>query len=161
MPGFRWELHQDIALCIETCKIRPRRPIEWLKIAEILNDLFSSDSKPVLLKGRGCKERIQLLLKKYDEEDKRALKRCVCPCSSLFIHVSVCKCSVMCMWPFRSGTEEEYTELAELLEDIRSYQRDFEEKAAEEKKSADEKKRQERRKGEEMRRLAMEGMSSM
>lgn len=82
------------------------------------------------------------------------------------VHVQVCVCvfihvSVMCMWPFRSGTEEEYTELAELLEDIRSYQRDFEEKAAEEKKSADEKKRQERRKGEEMRRLAMEGMSSM
>ena len=29
---------------------------------------------------------------------------------------------------YRSGTEEQFTELAQMLEDIQTYQRDFEEK---------------------------------
>jgi len=63
----------------------------------------------------------------------------------------------------RSGTEEEYSELHQLLEDISSYLRDFNtiraaqaaERAAQLKKAEEDK-----RKGEEMRRAAMEGISS-
>ena len=67
----------------------------------------------------------------------------------------------MCICCPRSGTEEEYTELQQLLEDISSYLRDFvaakaAQKAANKKKDEDDK-----RKGEEMRRAAMEGIASM
>ena len=63
----------------------------------------------------------------------------------------------------RSGTEEEYTDLHQLLEDIHSYVQDFNalkvtqmaQKAAHLKKLEDDK-----RKGEEMRRAAMEGIGS-
>lgn len=63
----------------------------------------------------------------------------------------------------RSGTEEEFTELHQLLEDISSYMKDLSairavqatEKAAQLKKAEEDK-----RKGEEMRRAAMEGISS-
>ena len=63
----------------------------------------------------------------------------------------------------RSGTEEEFTELHQLLEDISSYMKDLSairavqatEKAALQKKIEEDK-----RKGEEMRRAAMEGISS-
>ena len=62
-----------------------------------------------------------------------------------------------------SGTEEEYSELQQLLEDISTYLKDFqalralqaEEKAAQIRKALADK-----RKGEAMRRAAMKGMSS-
>lgn len=75
MPGFRWDIRLDVALCLEVSKIRPEKPLEWLEIADSLNALFSTDAKEVSLKGRGCKERLQLLLKKYIDEDKKSLKR--------------------------------------------------------------------------------------
>ena len=75
MPGFRWDIWHDIALCVEVGKTRPEKPLEWLEIADSLNTQFSADAKEVSLKGRGCKERLQLLLKKYKDEDKKALKR--------------------------------------------------------------------------------------
>ena len=64
---------------------------------------------------------------------------------------------------FRSGTEEEYGELEQLLEDISSYMEDFAIQKAETKEKRDQKKRKEeedKRKGLEMRRAAMEGLSS-
>ena len=68
-----------------------------------------------------------------------------------------------CFTAYRSGTEEEYTELHQLLEDISSYIRDLSaiqsvqaaERAANRKKIEEDK-----RKGEEMRRAAMEGIGS-
>ena len=68
----------------------------------------------------------------------------------------------MC-YPFSSGTEEEYGELSQLLEDISSYLRDIrtiqatqaEERAAQLKKCE-----MEKRKAEEMRYAAMERMLS-
>ena len=65
------------------------------------------------------------------------------------------------MWLIRSGTEEEYTELQQLLEDIVSYQRDHDMKKAEDKKTVHDKKLDEKKKGNEMRKAAMEGMSSI
>ena len=59
----------------------------------------------------------------------------------------------------RSGTEEDYTELSELLEDISVYQRDFAILKEEEKKKESEKKDDDKRKGEQMRQAAMEGVA--
>ena len=78
MPGFRWDVRRDITLCIEAVKSRPQKPQEWEEVASVLNELFCCDVK---LKGRGCKERLQLLVKKYKEEDARALKRHVVCCN--------------------------------------------------------------------------------
>jgi len=75
MPGFRWELNHDIALAAEVISKRPHKPVDWLDVAETLNTSFSTEAKPVQLKGRGCRERMDLLLKKYKEDDKKALKR--------------------------------------------------------------------------------------
>ena len=61
----------------------------------------------------------------------------------------------------RSGTEEDYTELQQLLEDINIYNNDFGAGREEEQKSALQKKTADKKKGEEMRKAAMEGMSSM
>ena len=72
-------------------------------------------------------------------------------------------CDHVCIYMrmIRSGTEKEYTELQQLLEDIASYQRDYDMKKAEEKKTVSDKKLDEKKKGEEMRKAAIEGMSSM
>ena len=64
-------------MCAEVCRVRPQKLLEWLEVAEALNDTFSTESNEVHLKGRGCKERLHLLSKKYDSEDKRSLKRLV------------------------------------------------------------------------------------
>ena len=80
----------------------------------------------------------------------------------LCVHVCICACllplhSVM----FRSGTEEEYSELEQLLEDIVSYNKDFV-YAKEVKKEMHKKKDEEdKQKGIEMRQAAMEGQTSM
>ena len=75
MPGFRWELKQDIALTTEVVSKRPHKPVDWSHVAEDLNPLFYTEDKPVQLKGRGCRERMDLLLKKYKDDDKKYLKR--------------------------------------------------------------------------------------
>ena len=61
----------------------------------------------------------------------------------------------------RSGTEEEYTELQQLLEDISAYNTDFQAHREEEQKLAVLKKTDDKKRSEEMRKAAMEGMSSM
>ena len=60
----------------------------------------------------------------------------------------------------RSGTEEEYTCLHKLLQDIASYQEDFAKKVSEKKSADEEKKQEDKRKGEEMRNAAMNRLSS-
>lgn len=57
-----------------------------------------------------------MIVKKYKDNDKKALKGVVCKI-------------VYCFGLVRSGTEEEYTTLHELLEDIVTYQRDSDLKA--------------------------------
>lgn len=60
----------------------------------------------------------------------------------------------------RSGTEEEYSELSQLLEDILSYQRDFE-AMREEEKGKENSKKEDKKQGERMRQAAMEGIASV
>ena len=59
----------------------------------------------------------------------------------------------------RSGTEEDYTELTQLLEDIHSYQRDMQKKVDEEKAAKYQKEVLEKSMAEEMRKSAMETIS--
>ena len=61
---------------------------------------------------------------------------------------------------YRSGTEEEYCELAQLLEDISTYMGDFEEVKERDKNVKKKKEAEDKRKAEEMRRAAMEGLAS-
>ena len=76
MP-FRWSLEQDIALCDEVCSTRPEKISEWEAIAECINDMFSTEETELDVRGRGCRERLQLLIKKYKKEDRKSLKRSV------------------------------------------------------------------------------------
>ena len=76
MPSFRWpDVSHDIALAIEVISHRPQKPVDWDAIAGTLSSAFSTEEKPVELKGRGCRERMDLLLRKYKDEDAKALKR--------------------------------------------------------------------------------------
>ena len=89
MPSFRWpELLNDIVLAKEVMSFCPEKPCDCEAIATTLSAL--DYDKPVILKGRGCREHTDLLLKKF-KEDAKSLKR--------------------------SGTEEDYAELCQLLED--------------------------------------------
>ena len=76
MPKFRWPLvYHDISLAKEVYSTRPEKPSDWEVIAAKLSASFSKkDDKIISLKGRGCRERLDLLIKKYKEEDKKALK---------------------------------------------------------------------------------------
>ena len=76
MAPFRWpKVENDIALLKEIVTRRPSKADEWEDIAEFLSSLFSTDNNPVVLKGRGCRERSELLIKKFKSEERKALKR--------------------------------------------------------------------------------------
>lgn len=81
MPSFRWpDVANDISLAKEVISRRPDKPSDWESIACTLSELFSTEEKPVALKGRGCRERMELLTKKYREEDNKSLKRYLRSC---------------------------------------------------------------------------------
>ena len=61
---------------------------------------------------------------------------------------------------YRSGTEEEYDELSQLLADIVTLRRDLAELKIKEKEMKQKKDIDDRRKGEEMKMAAMEGIAS-
>ena len=67
--------------------------------------------------------------------------------------------SVVINYMYRSGTEEEYTELQQLLDDIVSYTEAFDLLAQKEEEQKVTQKKEERKKGEEMRQAAMMSMS--
>ena len=76
MPAFRWpDIVNDVALATEVATHRPHRPADWDAIANTLSHAFSTAEKPVQLKGRGCRERMELLLRKFKEDDANALKK--------------------------------------------------------------------------------------
>lgn len=76
MAPFRWpSVAYDILLCKEVLARRPSSPCEWEMIAETLSGIFSTAEKKVDLKGRGCRERIDRLIQKFEQDDKKALKK--------------------------------------------------------------------------------------
>lgn len=42
---------EDIALCLEVTKIRPLKPLDWLDVAENLNEALTREDRDVSLKG--------------------------------------------------------------------------------------------------------------
>ena len=80
MPNFRWPLlFHDISLAKEVVSARPEKLSEWDLIAADLSAAFTKQDgwKAVSLKGRGCKDRLDLLIKKYRDDDSKALRRYV------------------------------------------------------------------------------------
>ncbi len=77
MSPFRWPMLQhDIDLAKEVVGNRPEKPCDWDNIASRLNPVFSlTIGKPVELKGRSCRERLERLLKKYTADEALALRR--------------------------------------------------------------------------------------
>lgn len=76
MAPFHWpEVRHDLALATEVANCFPERPQEWEDLAKQLGQAFSTETKQVELKGRGCRERMDRLLDRYQSEDAKALKR--------------------------------------------------------------------------------------
>ena len=84
MAPFRWpEMKHELALAKEVAKYFPEKPQEWDEVAKILSKAFSTNDKHVEVKGRGCREKMDRILEKYKSEDTKALKRQVCPNTSI------------------------------------------------------------------------------
>ena len=76
MATFRWPFaSNDLKLATETAARRPQCPADWEEIEKILSAVFSTEQREVKLTGRACRERLDRLIAKYIEDDKRALKR--------------------------------------------------------------------------------------
>ena len=76
MPAFRWSsIANDIMLAAEVAARRPSSSAEWEVIAGIVSQAFSMVGKPVDLSGRACSERMEQILQKYKDEDRKSLKR--------------------------------------------------------------------------------------
>jgi hypothetical protein len=76
MAPFRWPLLQhDAMLCKEVLARRPSSSSDWDSMAETLGEVFTTQEKQVELKGRGCKERLDRLIEKYTQNDKKSLKK--------------------------------------------------------------------------------------
>ena len=74
MPCFRWpETRRDVDLAKEVAAHRPSKTLDWEQIAATLSEKFASEDKPVELKGRGCRERLERMLDKYKADDAKAL----------------------------------------------------------------------------------------
>ena len=76
----------------------------------------------------------------------------------MYVYVSVFH---VCIILPRSGSEEDYTTLHQLLEDISCYLSDFTAANDAKKEAARKKEKEDKRKGEDMRKAAMDGMASM
>ena len=68
-------MHHDLALATETASRRPNRPTDWDAIADKLSEQFSKLGNPIQLKGISCREQLDLLSRRYVDEDKKSLKR--------------------------------------------------------------------------------------
>ena len=76
MAPFRWPTtSNDIMLATEVAERKLKSPADWETIAGILSQAFSSDDKQVDLTGRACRERLERLINKFKEEDKKSLKK--------------------------------------------------------------------------------------
>ena len=73
MSPFRWPLVQyDAMLCREVLARRPSSTNDWESVAEALSQVFSTPDKKVELKARGCRERLDRLIEKYNQNDKKS-----------------------------------------------------------------------------------------
>ncbi|KAL9987406.1 hypothetical protein ACROYT_G001707 [Oculina patagonica] len=77
MAPFRWPtVANNLQLDTEVAARRPNSPSDWEVIAVVLSQAFSTDDdNQVELTGRACRERMDRLFTKYNEEDKKSLKK--------------------------------------------------------------------------------------
>ena len=76
MSPFRWpSIQQDLALAREVAARKPEKTSDWDAVALALSQAFSTDENVIMLKARGCRERMERLLQKYRTEDAKGLKR--------------------------------------------------------------------------------------
>ncbi|XP_015753499.1 PREDICTED: UPF0329 protein ECU05_1680/ECU11_0050-like isoform X2 [Acropora digitifera] len=135
MAPFRWpSTSNGVMVATEAAARRPKCTADWEEIAQRLSTEFSTENRAVKLTGRACRERLDRLIAKYVEEDKKALKK--------------------------SGTEEEYGQLSQLLEDIYTFRKDSVEMQKKERESKKQKEKDDKRKAEEMRDAAMVGLGT-
>lgn len=126
---FRWHLKHDIDLAREVVAVRPGPGLtDWNLIAANLQAAWPEDPQRHL-KGRSCKEHFEVMLTHHKEGNEAALKK--------------------------SGTEEEYNAIHQLMDDAASYfadmQRDKGVKKIKKRATEDE----DKQKGFEMRDAAM------
>lgn len=92
---FRWHLNHDIDLAREVVAVRPGPGLtDWNLIAANLQAAWPEDPQRHL-KGRSCKEHFEVMLTHHKEGNEAALKK--------------------------SGTEEEYNAIHQLMDDAASY----------------------------------------
>ena len=65
----------DVMLATKVVARKPMCATEWDVIASILSTVFSTNERKVVLTGQACRERLDHILNKYLEDDKKALKR--------------------------------------------------------------------------------------
>lgn len=76
MAPFRWKkVEYDISLCKQFVGDKPDKPEKWEALASTLTEVFQKEGGLVQLTGRGCREHLMLLVKKYKSEEAKALKR--------------------------------------------------------------------------------------
>lgn len=76
MSPFCWPgINHDIALAKEVAQKKPEKPQDWEEIAAVLSIAFSTEERVVKLKGRGCRDRMDRLLNRWQQEDIMPLKR--------------------------------------------------------------------------------------
>ena len=76
MAPFRWPLPlNDMMLATEFAARKPTCATKWDVMASILSTVFSTNERKVELTGRACRERLDRILNKYLEDNKKALKR--------------------------------------------------------------------------------------
>ncbi|XP_067030085.1 uncharacterized protein [Acropora muricata] len=116
-------LNHDLDLLREVVGGRPKNHTDWASIADKLNSAWGNEENPV--RGRSCKEHFDVLLKHHKENNVAALKK--------------------------SGSEEQYIEIQQLLDDVQSYLEALEQNQPKQKKND-----QDRKKAQKMRDAAME-----
>ena len=65
-----FKLVHDIALLKEVVAVRPMNVETWDGVADTLSVLFGAT-----VIGRGCREHLDLLVKKFKADEQKALKR--------------------------------------------------------------------------------------
>ncbi|XP_068685221.1 cingulin-like [Montipora foliosa] len=110
---FRWHINHDLDLLREVLALRPSNPNDWNLIADNLQRAWANEE--ITLKGRSCKEHFDVLLRHHKDENSAALKK--------------------------SGTEEQYNEIHQLLDDIRAYVDDLQQQSKKGKKKDEEDKK--------------------
>ena len=76
MAPFRWpEISNDLMLAREVAAKNPKSGAAWETIACLLSRAFSKDGKRIDLTGRACRDRIERLIAKHKDDDKKSLKK--------------------------------------------------------------------------------------